>query len=86
MKEKKFYRRLRELREDNDYTQEEIGKLLGISQRGYAHYENGDYDIMGEFLIKLSLFYHTSTDYILELADEPTPYNKQKNNKEALKL
>ena len=60
--------------------------MLGISQRGYAHYENGDYDIMGEFLIKLSLFYHTSTDYILELADEPTPYNKQKNNKKALKL
>ena len=61
MKEKKYYKRLRELREDNDYTQETIGKLLGISQRGYAHYENGDYDIMGEFLIKLSNFYNTST-------------------------
>ena len=86
MKEKKYYRRLRELREDNDYTQEEIGKVLGISQRGYAHYENGDYDIMGEFLIKLSLFYNASTDYILDLADDPTPYKRQKNNKESLKL
>ncbi|MBR3697780.1 MAG: helix-turn-helix transcriptional regulator [Clostridia bacterium] len=86
MKEKKYYKRLRELREDNDYTQETIGKLLGISQRGYAHYENGDYDIMGEFLIKLSNFYNTSTDYILELTDSPVPYKKIKNNKDLLKL
>ena len=81
MKEKKYYRRLRELREDNDYTQEEIGKVLGISQRGYAHYENGDYDIMGEFLIKLSVFYNTSTDYILNLSDDPNPCRKKANNK-----
>ena len=86
MKDKKYYKRLRELREDNDFTQEEIGKMLGISQRGYAHYENGDYDIMGEFLIKLSEIYHTTTDYILELSDEPSQYKKHKNNKEALKL
>ena len=86
MKDKKYYKRLRELREDNDFTQEEIGKMLGISQRGYAHYENGDYDIMGEFLIKLSKLYNISTDYILELADDPAPYKQQKNNKEALKL
>ena len=69
MKEKRYYKRLKELREDNDYTQEQIGKLLGISQRGYAHYENGDYDITGEFLIKLASHYNTSTDYILELTD-----------------
>ena len=86
MKDKKYYKRLRELREDHDFTQEEIGKMLGISQRGYAHYENGDYDIMGEFLIKLSEIYNTTTDYILELSDEPSPYKKHKNNKEALKL
>ena len=48
--------------------------------------ENGDYDIMGEFLIKLSEIYNTTTDYILELSDEPSPYKKHKNNKEALKL
>jgi transcriptional regulator with XRE-family HTH domain len=70
MKEKKIYKRLKELREDNDYTQKEIGNLLGISQRGYAHYENGDYDISGEFLIKLALFYKVSTDYILELTND----------------
>jgi transcriptional regulator with XRE-family HTH domain len=70
MKEKRCYKRLRELREDNDYTQKEIGDLLGISQRGYAHYENGDYDITGEFLIKLSSFYHVSIDYILELTNK----------------
>lgn len=67
MKEKKLYKRIKELREDNDYTQEYIGGLLGISQRGYAHYENGDYDVTGEILIKLSSIYNKSTDYILGL-------------------
>lgn len=75
MKEKRYYKRLKELREDNDYTQEQIGKLLGISQRGYAHYENGDYDITGEFLIKLAAHYNTSTDYILELTDDISVQN-----------
>lgn len=82
MKEKRYYKRLKELREDNDYTQEQIGKLLGISQRGYAHYENGDYDITGEFLIKLASHYNTSTDYILELTDKISSYTK----KQVLKL
>lgn len=82
MKEKKCYKRLRELREDNDYTQEEIGNLLGISQRGYAHYENGDYDITGEFLVKLALHYNASADYILELTDDIPLYKK----KEILKI
>ena len=60
MKENKKYLRLRDLREDSDLTQKQVGELIGISQRGYAHYENGDYDITGEILIKLASLYHTS--------------------------
>ena len=65
MKEKIVYNRIKELREDNDYTQKYLGELLGISQRGYAHYENGDYDIPASLLIKLAKIYNKSTDYIL---------------------
>lgn len=70
MKERKIYNRIKELREDNDYTQKELGEILGISQRGYAHYENGDYDITGEILIKLAKIYKTSSDYILGISNK----------------
>lgn len=76
MKNRIIYKRIRELREDNDYTQAEIGKLLGISQRGYAHYESGDYDMTGEILIILSKHYNTSVDYLLGITNEITPYPK----------
>lgn len=78
MKETKKYERLKNLREDNDLTQKQIGELLGISQRGYAHYENGEYDITGEFLIKLAKFYNTSIDYIVGLTDEINTYKRKK--------
>jgi len=70
MKEKIIYKRIKELREDSDYTQDYVGKLLGISQRGYSHYENGDYDIPASLLIKLAKIYKKTTDYILGISDK----------------
>ncbi|MBQ4072019.1 MAG: helix-turn-helix transcriptional regulator [Clostridia bacterium] len=67
--------RLRDLREDHDYTQREIADVLHIKQNTYSQYENGQRQIPIDFLIKLSLFYDVSTDYILELTD------KQERNK-----
>ena len=62
--------RLRDLREDHDYTQREIADVLHIKQNTYSQYENGQRQIPIDFLIKLSLFYDVSTDYILELTDK----------------
>lgn len=70
MKERIYYRRLRELREDHDYTQTYVANYLGLSQRGYSHYEVGHYDLTATLLIKLSKLYHVSTDYILEIGKE----------------
>lgn len=64
------FKRLKDLREDHDYTQTELASMLGISQRGYSHYEKGDNDIPTEILIKLSEIYQTSTDYILGLSNQ----------------
>lgn len=61
--------RLRDLREDADYTQQEISDLLHIKQNTYSQYENGHRQIPIELLIKLSLLYGVSTDYILELTN-----------------
>ncbi|MBO5364033.1 MAG: helix-turn-helix transcriptional regulator [Clostridia bacterium] len=65
-----MYRRIRELREDRDFTQTDLAKYLNCSQVCYSHYELGKRDIPTEVLIKLSRFYKTTTDYILGLTDE----------------
>ena len=65
-----YYKRLRELREDNDYTQKEIADVLFTTQPQYYRYESGIRDLPCELVILLAKFYKTSTDYILELTDE----------------
>ena len=65
-----LYKRIRDLREDNDLTQKEVSKILQCSQQVYSNYELGQRDIPTEILIALARFYSTSTDYILGLKDE----------------
>ena len=60
-----MYRRIRELREDNDLTQREVAEMLGMSQMGYSKYETGTNDIPTAILIKLADFYNVSVDYLL---------------------
>lgn len=60
-----MYRRIRDLRNDNDMTQKELSKILGMSQTGYSKYETGENDIPTEILIKLSKLYNVSIDYLL---------------------
>ncbi len=64
-----MYKRIRDLREDNDLTQKQVSAVLVCSQQVYSNYELGQRSIPTEILIKLSLFYNVSTDYILGLTD-----------------
>ena len=64
------YRRLRDMREDNDLTQKEVADYLHIKQNTYSQYENGQRQIPIECLIALAKFYNTSTDYILGLNEK----------------
>ena len=66
--------RLKEIREDLDITQTELADYLCIKQNTYSQYENGQRQIPLELLIKLARYYNTSTDYILGLTYEKTPY------------
>lgn len=68
------YNRLRELREDNDYTQQKIADMLYINRRTYSAYETGVNNLPVEILVKLAKIYNTSTDYILGLTDTTEPY------------
>lgn len=68
-----LYKRIRDLREDKDLTQREMGEILSCSQRVYSNYERGELDIPTEILIKLADFHNVSTDYILERTDNSNP-------------
>lgn len=68
-----MYKRIYELREDNDLKQREIAKILNCSQRVYSNYERGDLDIPTDILIKLAKYYDVSTDYILGISDKKKP-------------
>ncbi|MBQ6929475.1 MAG: helix-turn-helix transcriptional regulator [Oscillospiraceae bacterium] len=65
-----IFKRLKDLREDNDYTQQQIADMLYINRRTYSSYETGMAGLPVEILIKLADIYNTSTDYILERTDE----------------
>lgn len=62
--------RLRAIREDRDYTQAEIGKILHKSQQGYAHIETGRAELKIDDLKLLCKFYGVSSDYLIGLSDD----------------
>ena len=68
--------RIKDLREDNDLTQNIISKFLGISQVAYSNYELSKRNIPLEVLSKLADYYKTSIDYLLFRTDEIAPYPK----------
>lgn len=64
------YTRLRDMREDADLTQAQLGKILNISQRSYAHFEAGTRSIPIEILISLADFYQVNLDYLVGRTDK----------------
>lgn len=66
-----LYQRIRNLREDKDLTQTQMGELLSCSQRVYSNYERGDIDIPTTTLIKIANFHNVSVDYLLNRTDNP---------------
>ncbi len=60
-----YVKRIRDLREDNDLTQEDVARILGTSQTMYARYERGANELPIRHLIKLADYYGVTTDYIL---------------------
>ena len=66
-----FFGRIRELREDNDYTQLQIADYLNLNRNVYWRYEVGEREIPVWAVIKLAKLYNVSVDYILELSDNP---------------
>ena len=66
------YPRVRDLREDNDLTQENIAKKLDLHITQYRRYETGESEIPTHIIKELARFYNVSSDYQIGLTDNPT--------------
>ena len=71
----KHYTRLKDLREDFEYSQSYVADYLNIKQPQYSRYERGLRDVPTDVLIRLARLYKTSTDYILGLTNNSKPYS-----------
>lgn len=74
-----FNDRLRELREFTNprLTQEQVAKLVKMSQRKISRLETGSVNPTPDEIISLCKFYNISADYILGLTDELKPLPKK---------
>ena len=66
-----YYRRIRDLREDHDLTQQQVADILGITQRKYSYMETGTQPWTPDFLIALANYYQVSIDFLLCQTDRP---------------
>ena len=64
---KDYIDKLRDLREDNDLTQETVAKYLGTSQTMYARYERRASELPLRHFVKLCQLYKVSADDLLGL-------------------
>lgn len=77
----RYVKRIRDLREDHDYTQAYVAEMLGTTQSMYARYERAATALPIHHLLTLCELYQVSADYILGLTEQSCPYNKKKKYK-----
>lgn len=65
--------RIKELREENSWTQTELAKKMDCAMSSIAMYEKGQRKPSMEVLIKLSEIFNCSTDYLLGKTDIRNP-------------
>ncbi len=60
-----IFHRIRSLREDRDWKQQDVAELLGIRQTTYSKYELGKILVPIDMLIKIADIYQVSLDYLV---------------------
>lgn len=78
-----YYRRIKELREDNDLTQKQVAERLDQHLTTYQRWENGTHEVPAHIVVLLCYLYNVSADYILGITDEYTvkPAKRKKPSK-----
>ena len=65
-----FGERIRNLREDKDLTQSELGAQVNMTQRKISYIERGKYEPSIDDIVSLCKFFDVSSDYLLGLNDK----------------
>jgi len=68
--------RLRDIRENYNFSQAQIAKLLKCSQQTYSRYESHTTEIPLQSLIFLAEYYDTSVDFLLGITNQQEPYKR----------
>ncbi|MCI5527708.1 MAG: helix-turn-helix transcriptional regulator [Oscillospiraceae bacterium] len=68
--------RIKEVREDRDLTQKQIGQIINKSQQGYNHIEAGRAELKINDLIALCKYYNLSADYLIGLSNTAKSYKE----------
>lgn len=69
-----IYQRIRNLREDMDYTQAQVAKKLNLHLTQYRRYENALTTVTADFIVSIAKLYDVSTDYVLGLTNDKRKY------------
>ena len=72
-----MYQHIRDLREDSDLSQKQMADILNVAQTTYSDYELAKINIPIETLKRLSNYFNTSIDYLLDMTDEKKPYKRK---------
>ena len=71
------YNRIRDMRDDCNFSQIHVAGQLKIAQNTLSQYETGERNIPNEILIQMAFIYGTSVDYLLGITDEKCPYPRK---------
>ena len=71
-----YRERIKNVREDRDLTQAQIGQIINKSQQGYNHIETGRAELKIDDLVLLCKYYNLSADYLIGLTDKPASYKR----------
>ncbi|MDD4282660.1 MAG: helix-turn-helix transcriptional regulator [Bacilli bacterium] len=66
------FEKIKHLRNENNFTQQEVANFLNTHQSNYSKWENGIETIPFEKLFLLSKFYNSSLDYLTGLSTNKT--------------
>lgn len=66
-----LYKRLKDMREDHDLSQEAVAKILQTSQQQVSKWETGTQMMGVDKYVILAQYYNVSVDYLLGLIDKP---------------
>ena len=65
-----YFKRIGDLRQDHDLTQQQVADLLSCKREVYRRYEKGTREIPVSYAIKLAEHYNVTLDYLLNISDQ----------------